>query len=184
MKDYLSQQKWIIEFKNFISAENVNPPAVLSHYILTAVRKDLDPSPLLVFGHLTMIHFVVGALTLLACPQFGINILPGMGLMAIFMDLGELGCMVACGVVFLGTSSLITALILRPEEVRVLRSHRVLQLAVLTTLSLGVFICLGTGIIFSMGLAWIGGSILGGLITLEAGWQIRSFLRKRLIFGV
>jgi hypothetical protein len=184
MKKQTTFHYWAEEFQSFLSAPEEIPPKSLSSQLLEKVRRDLNPDAWLVFSKMTLVHLLVGTTTLLFCPQFGINLLPGMGLMALFMRFGETVCMVGCGAVFMGASALIASFLLRPEEVKVIRKNEILQIGILATLSIGAFICLGATIIFSLGLAWLFGSVIGGLATLELGWLIRSRFRRRLIHGI
>ena len=119
------------------------------------------------------IHFVVGAFTLLFCPQFGVSLTSGRGLMPYLMKYGESLCMLGCGALFTALSILVASLVLRPEEVRVLKEKELLQLALLSTLSLGALALLGGEFALTFALVWLLGAILGGAITLEAGWAYR-----------
>src|SRR5689334_8218154 len=89
--------EWATEFQNFLSCEGVNPPQIVSSKVLEKVCSDLNPDFLKVFSKLAMIHFVMGAFVLLICPQFGIALFDGMGLMTLFMRYGEVACSLACG---------------------------------------------------------------------------------------
>lgn len=175
---------WPKEFQSFMSAGPVEPPKVKSEAILEKVRADLNPRFWQVFSKLAAIHFVTGSIMLLICPQFDIHLLGGMGLMGVFMRFGELACSVACGAVFLSGSALAASLFLRPEEIKAIRKTELLQLAGLSMLSLGVFVCLGASIVATLGLAWAVGSIAGGLASFELGWLVRSRFRKRLVYGL
>jgi hypothetical protein len=164
---------WHKDFQDFQSVGAVSPPSHVSREIFLKVHDDLNPSPWIVFSKVALLHALMGSVTLLFCPQFGISLFGGMGLMGIFMRYGEQGCMLGCGAVFLGGSALAASLLLKTEEVRVLRKTEILQIAVLGLLSLGVFICMGVGVVFEMLLFWLLGSILGGILTFEIGWRIR-----------
>jgi len=163
------------EFENFKSAEPLAPSTTLSDKILARVYNDLNPSALKVFSKLSLIHFFVSCVTLSFCAQFGFRLFgDGMGLMGYFMPLGAYGCMVACGFIFLGASVATAMLILRPEEIQVIRHNKLLKLGSLTFLSLGFFTMLRTEIVLGYALAWAMGSILGGILTLEVAWVIRA----------
>lgn len=183
MKEKLMSKEWADEFQSFASAEEVAPPRKLSSHILTKVRADLNPSSWFVFSKLVFIHLLVGTLTLLACPQLGINILPGHGLMAVFMKLGETGCTAACGAFFLGTSTFMASLLLRPDEIRTIRRTELIQIAALSLLSLAIFLSVGASTVTSLVLAWTIGSVVGALTTFEFGWIARRFFRRRLVYG-
>jgi len=180
----LGPAEWANEFQSFLSAECEKPPENLSTKIFASIHADLNPDATKVFGKMALIHLIVGTITLLFCPQFGINILPGMGLMSHFMRFGETACMMGCGAIFLGMSTLAASFILGPQEIKVIRRNRLLQVSLLATLSIGVFICFGASTIVSLAIAWLVGSTLGGLATLELGWLVRSSFRRRLVHGI
>ncbi len=163
-----------------MNPETHQPSAALTSRILGDAHRALHPSAWRVFTKLAGIHFAVALLTLSVCPQFGFRIFgEGHGLMHTFMQFGVVGCMAACGAFFVGTSVLVASLLLLPEEIRVLRQRRALQLGSLTTLSLGAFFMANTTIVAHLGLIWAAGSVFGGLLTLEAGW----LLRRKFLFG-
>lgn len=165
------------DFEDFKTVEPMSPPPILSDRIFARVQNDLNPSPWKVFAKLSIIHFLSALVTLSICPQFGVRALgEGMGLMHYFMSLGTYGCMVACGSFFLGSTVLVAMLLLRPEEVRVIRSHRLSELGTLTGLSMGFFLMLEVEFVLGFFLAWALGSFAGGVLTLEAGWSIRQKL--------
>ena len=180
MSEKLSPSDWARDFEKFAHAPEQTPPAAVSAKILGAVRADLNPAVSRVFAKLGLIQLAVGAFVLAMCPQFGLSLVPGMGLMNLFMNFGETTCMVGCGAVFLGASGLLGSLVLRPEEIQVIRRSKFLQLAVMATLSSGVFICLGGEMVVTLGVAWVLGSLVGGLGSLELGWLIRTRLRSHV----
>ncbi|MGK5087344.1 hypothetical protein WDW86_07280 [Bdellovibrionota bacterium FG-2] len=175
-----SSVQWAQEFQSFVAGEEVLPPANISENILSQIHRDLNPAAWRVFSKLAFIHLMVGSVTILFCPQFGINLMGGMGLMSLFMRYGAQVCMVACGAVFMGGSALAGAIFLRPEEVRVIRRTRFLQISALTLLSMGVFVCAGAVLIFSLASFWLVGSVLGGLVSLEFGWILRMGVGRTL----
>jgi hypothetical protein len=162
------------DYEEFKQLEPMLPPKSVSESLLARVCADLHPSAWKVFSKLALIHFFTALGTLSLCPQFGWRLFgDGMGLMQYFSGLGDTGCGVACGSLFLGSSLLIATFLLRPEEVRRLRKNRVLELGALTLLSLGFFVMIHAEIAIGFLLAWLVGSVLGGIATLELGWVIR-----------
>lgn len=178
MEKNSDMKDWGKDFLEFSSTEATNPPDSISGSILSKVRADLEPSVFSVFWKTAFLHFLVGGLTILYCPQFGISATSSMGLMPHLMKYGESVCMLGCGALFSGASLLVVSLLLRPEEVKVLKEHQVLQLTFLSSLSLGAFICLGGDVVFSLGLVWALGAIVGGALSLELGWIYRKKLAK------
>ena len=179
MKKTPTPQEWIEEFQEFMGADQAQVPKAVSDSILARVHNDLNPSSWLVFAKVSAIHAVMGFITLLFCPQFGLGFTDGMGLMALFMRFGDQACMVGCGAVFMGGSLLTASLVLRNEELRVIRKTEILQVSTLALLSMGVFICTGVGVVASLGAFWVLGSILGGLGTFEAGLRLRNWIIRR-----
>ena len=184
MKQGIDPKEWAKDFQEFLNSDGITPPAKVTEAIFSRINRDLNPPAWAVFTKLALVQAVVGTITLLFCPQFGIGLFSGMGLMSIFMGLGETACMAACGGLFLGTGALVGSLILKPEEVKIIRRNRLLQLALLGTLSIGTFICLGASVVVALGFAWLVGSTLGGIATLELGWFIRSYFRRKLVYGL
>jgi hypothetical protein len=135
---------------------------------------DLNPAIWLVAAKLSVIHLVMGTFTLLFCPQFGINLGGGMGMMGLLMKYGDQACMLGCGAVFMSGSALIASAVLRAEEVRKIRQTELLLFPALGLFSIGAMICAGGELAMGLAFFWFVGSILGGLATLELGWLIRS----------
>jgi hypothetical protein len=177
-KDY---SEWQGDFAEFSVTEPTAVPPATTRSIMEKVYSDLHPSALRVFTKTAIIHSLVGAVTLLACPQFGISPFGGHGLMHYLMQFGDSICMLGCGAFFTAFSLLIASLVLRPEEVRSFKGNEMLQLAFLATYSLGIFLFLGGQLVLSMALVWGLGAILGGALSFEAGWAYRKFsIRRRL----
>ena len=172
--------KWESEFAEFLIAEPVEVPTYLSNKVLNQIHEELNPSSLAVFIKLSFIHFIVGFVTLLFCPQFGVSVTSQLGLMPYLMRFGHEVCTFACGSIFVGTSILISTFYLNPEEIKVLRHYGFLQFLALATLSIGFFVAFGAEIVLSLGLIWLAGATLGGVLTLDMGWAFR----RRFLFKV
>jgi hypothetical protein len=165
------------EFEDFKNVEEVDPPGRVSEQILSRIRYDLNPSGLNVFKKLALIQFVTGIVTLMFCPQFGIGFLKNsMGLMGLLMKFGDNICMAGCGAVFLGLSALSAVVVLRPEELRVIKHNQMVQFPALALSTLGVFVCLGAPVLTTLGLAWLVGGVVGAISTLQLGSLVRSHL--------
>lgn len=174
MKKTPTPQEWNQEFQEFMSVDPARVPVGVTETICARVHRDLKPSFWSVFAKVSAIHAVVGFVTLLFCPQFGLSLSDGMGLMALFMKFGDQGCMVGCGAVFMSGSALTASLLLKREELSVIRRTEVLQVVTLTFLSMGIFICAGVGIVAGLGAFWALGSIVGGLGAFELGFRLRA----------
>ncbi len=122
----------------------------------------------------------MGTITLFFCPQFGRSLTSHSALMHFFMQWGDFVCMLACGSFFVSFSLILASHLLRPEELKVLKKHSLLQITTLSTLSIGFFISFGAEVVFTLGLFWLMGSIVGGLVTLK----ISTFLREAYLTKV
>ncbi len=164
------------EFQAFLQAEEARPPQGLSEHILSQVHGDLHPSAWKILGKLSLIHLVVANLTLLFCPQFGVGWTKHLGLLSALMNLGHTVCMASCGMIFVGLSLLAASLLLYPEELRALRKKAAFQVASISLLSLAVLICFGATMVWTVGLAWFGGALLGGLVSVELVFRTRRHI--------
>lgn len=170
------------DFREFLDADASTPPAALTEGVITVVQTELNPSFGGILSKLAVIQAVSGAISLLYCPQFGLSVTSGHGLMQYLMQYGAEVCMAGCGALFTGLSLLVASLLLRPEEVRVLRSHRLLQATVISALSLGAFACAGATIFSGLAIVWAAGATLGAITTLELGWSLRRFTYSSSLF--
>ena len=167
------------EFNDFMNASDVKPPIKLSESVLAHVNQELNPSNQNVFLKMLAVHTVVSFFSLSICSQFGIQTLKVYDAMDSFMAVaGHTYCMAFCGLLYLGISALAFSFLLKPEDIKVIRRHKVLQLTLLTGTSLGVFLCLGAEVLLVPGALWVGGSLIGGIASLELGWSLRTVVRN------
>lgn len=171
--------KWESDFTEFLMNEPVEVPRELTEKILLQIKTELNPSFMKVFGKISSTHFVIGFFTLLFCPQFDISITSQLGLVPFLMQFGHEVCTFGCGVIFVGMSVLFSSFYLKPEELKMLKKHQILQLLVLSSLTLGFFIAIGAEIVLSLGLIWLTGAFVGGILSLNLGLSLR-----RLQLGV
>lgn len=174
---------WTEDFQTFLAADAVAPPADLTARVHSAIHSRLNPASGLVFLKILLIHVAVGAITLLFCPQFGFSFTPSMGLMGVLMRFGTGACTFGCGVFFLGSSALMASLLLKPEEITVLRRNELIQLPSLAALSIVIFGLVGELSSMPLTLVWLAGSVLGALATLELAWSLRSRSGRQVIHG-
>ena len=175
---------WKAEFDLFLSSQEIQPPIKVSEQILSGIRADLCPAGQLVFAKASLIHLVVGLVTLLFCPQFGFSFTPTEGLMSLLMTFGEGVCMFGCGAIFLGSSALVSSLVLRPEEVNVIRKTEWIHFGLLAAISMILFLYFSLPVLTAMGAIWLLGSILGAVVSLELGWKVRAAFRRRVVYGL
>ena len=161
------------EFTQFQNNEPVEPPRKVSQLIRSKIHELTHPSPWGVFAKILGIHVIVGAITLLVCPQFGIGLGESTALYSLFQSFGHYGCMAACGAFFVGTSVLTTTSLLNIDEARVFKNHSLIYLAALSSVSLVTFFGVGGEIFIGIAIAWLIGSLAGGKLSLETIYFLR-----------
>ena len=186
MNDRRFHFDWNEEYRLFLDSPRRTPPREFSSDIKKAVSTELNPAYLLVLSKLFAIHFVSGTVTLLFCPQFGIAIhAQSESLYGVFRWLGEYGCMIACGAFFLGATGFFAALLLKIQEVRVIRKSRGLQWTALAFVSIGCFFAFQEQEMAIPGgllAAWTLGAFAGGSSVFGVGYLIRSRIRRHVVF--
>lgn len=179
MTERKAPSDWSEEFRFFLDTDGSTPPKILASKVKGSVLTDLNPAFWIVSLKLLAIHFVSGAATLLVCPQFGWSFKGETRfLVELFNGLGEHGCLFACGALFMGATGLISALLLRPQDVRAIRASRGLQWVLLALFSAGVLLSFfeqEASIAQGLVVAWLLGAVTSG-----AGlFQLVSYLRRR-----
>ncbi len=181
----IQDRKIAEEFDEFLSSSEVSPSTEISKKILMQIHQELNPAPQKVFLKMLGLHAVVSIFSLSVCSQFGFQSFQIFDAMNVFMSaVGHTYCMALCGALYLGLSAFMFSLVMKPEEIKVIRRHRLLQLSLISGLSMGVFLCAGSGMLFLPSLLWLAGSVVGGTLSLELGWLLRSKVRQKLIFGL
>lgn len=155
------------EFKEFISLSPQNPPAQLSDLVRNQVLSSLQPQMRTVLAKFFLIQAFAVALTLTVCPQFGINPLKIHGLMGIYMQYGPHFCMLACGVTVLALSFVISGLLLRFEEWKIIKRLEYWIIPGLAFTVLGIFSAAGELVMLELAGLWLLGAFLGGKAALE-----------------
>lgn len=174
MKNQFNNE-WLQDYEEFVNGDGPTVPAELKERVFKKVQTLVNPSPVLVFLKLMVIHFGVGFLSLSVCHQFGINpFKTEYSLADWFMEVGGYyTCMIGCGVSFVSISLFAAGYFLTIEEVNALRRTEFLQSLVLGLISLGIFVVFGTELVLSVALLWLTGSLIGGLFASEAVWRLK-----------
>ena len=168
------------ELEIFRHCDELTPPLEVSSTLREFVRQDLNPSVWNVFMKVLGVHAGVSLLSLSICSQFGIRTFSQIDLMENMMRVvGHTYCMAFCGALYLGLSAIVLSALLKPQEIKLIRQHTILQMTVLTGISMGVFLCAGASVLVLPGILWLIGSVIGGAVGLELGWLIRSKFRNR-----
>lgn len=164
MNPKISEKEWLEDFQDFVRTDGGPVPLETSKAILERIHKALSPSPWIIFFKLMSVHTIVGTLSLAICNQFGMNpFQTNFSLSEYMMKFGHSACMTFCGFVFISLTVALSRPLLRPEEFRVLKKNAPLQIFALSSLSLVTFFAFGAEIIFTVGLLWFFGAMLGGM---------------------
>jgi len=167
MKNMITEKKWLEDFSDFVrGGEGVKVPDEISSQILKRIHKEMNPSARAVFMKLLAVHGVVGTLSLTVCDQFGISPFnTGFSLADYFMKFGHSVCMILCGFLFISLTIFLGRLVLRREELMVLKKNVFVQIPALSALSLGVFMILGAEIVLGIAALWLLGAAIGGFLA-------------------
>src|SRR6185437_3003573 len=99
-----------------------------SSSVLGKIKTEIEktrPSKAQVLMKLGILHLASSALTLTACPQFGLRLFfKGMGLMNYFMKISSEACFVCCGFFYLATTFLLVNLFLKYDEWLIIKKSR------------------------------------------------------------
>ncbi len=181
MTHQIDSPDWEGDFVQFLRAEPKEPPAHVSRDVRERIGALLEPSPWLVFSKLVGVVTLAGSILLSVCPQFGFAYFRSDVLVQFFQKLGPHVCHFACGAFFVGSALIVAAFILHPEDLRVIRKHRFLQVVSLSVLALSAFVALGAKVFLPMFLAWLVGAIVGGLLSLELSCWMRLTVPKVIL---
>ena len=160
------------EFEQFQQTKEERPPESLSDQVKQTVYRELNPSPATLFLKISLIQTIVGAITLLVCPQFGVSFTK----LDIFQWIYQISphlCMIACGLFFMGSSLVVAALALSMDELRTMRKLKFIYIIMLSGLTLMAFHLIGGHIHPSMTFFWLIGAICGGVILFELSHKVR-----------
>lgn len=163
------------DFKAFAEADHAPPPE-LSARILATAQHELNPSAMRVFLKVLAVHSLTSLWTLGLCPQFGFRLYgSGLGLMRYFMRFGgNTGCMVACGIIFVGLTSFASALVLKRAEVTRLLREWPVHTFLLVGFSLAFFLSVDAYLSLFTVLWWTAGGFIGAYVSLQGGLLLRK----------
>ncbi len=170
------------DFESFASDSSASETAG-SSFVLQKIHNEIAktaPNKGGVAVKLGLIHLGSSALTLMACPQFGLRLFfQGDGLMHYFMKISPTFCQAFCGALYLSATFLLARIVLKYDEWLVVLRSRTLSIATLALLSLGTFAMLNRGVSFEAGLFWVFGAALGA----EAMSASKQTFKKIFSFG-
>jgi hypothetical protein len=78
-----------------------------------------------------------------------------------------------CCIQFVGLSALVSAFLLRPEELRILKKSEVAQVLGLGVVSLVGFLISGAELALGISMLWLVGALVGGVSSIEAAFRLR-----------
>ncbi|MDH5581141.1 MAG: hypothetical protein OEY33_04485 [Bdellovibrionales bacterium] len=163
------------EFKDFLNNESVSPNKSLDEKVLNHVQRDLKITPTQLFLKIFGIHTIVGLLTLLFCPQFELSLTNNHEVFHFFhRTFGPYICMMICGVIFVGTGSLLVGGIINFRDLSIIHKHPFLYFSGITGFFILGFIIFGAKIYLESVLFWALGSILSSVIFFECIRLIRK----------
>lgn len=177
MREKIDPKIWADDFKVFLDAPEIKPPAHIKEEIFRIVHRDLNPTLWMVLAKLGGIHVFVGSLSLLFCSQFGIG--RGYNLMHAFMNYGAFACMAFCGALFLGMTVLIAGFVLSNPELKKIRSTGYAPVGLLGVMSLVVLFFFGAEIALDLAIFWLIGAIFAGGLFTEGTLAVRRVQSAR-----
>jgi hypothetical protein len=173
VKQKIDPREWAEDFKLFLDAPKINPPAHVGEQIFRSVHRDFNPTLLRVLAKIGGIHVLGGSLSLFFCSQFGIG--RGYNLMQVFMSEGVFACMALCGALFLGLTVLIAGFILSNSELKKIRKTCYAPVFLLGLASLAIFLCFGAEIALNLAFFWLVGAVAVGVLLTESSLRVRRF---------
>jgi hypothetical protein len=159
--------------------EKIEIPKELTTKILREIKSRilLDVKPILL--KLFVIHLIVAIGTLSICPQMGFSTFKtNINLMYWFMHFGKVICDLACGALFSGTSVIMACLLLSRDELRVLRSNKILASLSLALMSAGGLLIFSPLFFLEFSILWLVGVIIGSFVSLEIGNLLKNLYVK------
>ena len=173
MAEKPDKDRFLKEYHEFMSLPGEAPPPAFAERVRSAIQAKLNPSLLVVLTKTTGLYMIAGLFILLICPQFGLTLAARHGVLHIFSLFGHYPCMALCGALFLGSGTIVTSLVLLPEELRKLRPLRFVYFVVFGLVALATFWILGAEIALGLAVAWLIGSLVGEGIAFEVGCRVR-----------
>jgi hypothetical protein len=167
------------DFKSFAQDDS---SATAGGHVLARIKNEIakeQPSALQAFGKLAGLHVASSAITLMACPQFGLRLFfAGDGLMGVFMKISPTMCSAFCGAFYLAMTFFLAQIFLRVDEWLVIRKSLPLSIVGLGLLSLGAFIMISPEVTVFSAIVWLFGASLGAELVSHLKLQSFSLISK------
>ncbi len=171
------EKEMLTEFAEFSNADFAEPSQDLDKSVIDMVVRDLQPSPMKVYGKLTLVQAASGLVALTLCPQFGfgfgqhnefLHSLHATTTPAVFYFL--------CGLIFVLLGAGTSGLVLNRTEIRSVGSMKFPYFAIYSLLTYSILIVLGAEVFVISSLVWILGAFSGNVLGYEATVRLRRAL--------
>lgn len=160
------EQTELTEFQEFLSTSPTTPSKATQNSIYKTAKSAILKQKTTIFAKLLLIHTVMSTASLTICHQFDMNPFNSkISLSHYFMTFGHSACMLFCGTLFVGGSLLAARAILNKHEFQFIKNSFPLQILILCSLSIAVFMALGAHLTLSITLFWILGAYIGSTLT-------------------
>ncbi len=172
------------EFLNFLNSDYSGPLRDVDDSVLSEIKKLLDPPFSLLLLKLALIHAFMGLATMLFCPQFQLSLTANDEIYHFFhRTFGYYGCLAVCGLLFLGSGSLVSSFLLSRDEVLKINRKSFLFFPLICLISLLVFIGFGAEAFIDTMAAWSLGGVFGSMFMFFMGSLLKrpSRIKKEVI---
>lgn len=162
------------DYNSFKSEKRNSAPKALGLQVLSNIQRELNPPVWLVTLKLYSVQAIVGCLTLFFCPQFDLSLTNNYELFHYFHHtFGRYVCMSICGSIFIGSGAFIASSILSLGEIRKIKESKFLYYSSISGVSILAFLLLGAEVYLDISLAWLVGSLIGGIASFEMNRLVR-----------
>lgn len=152
------KSKLLEEFQVFLKSE-APPPSELERQLLSNIHQRLNPSLKLAVTKLFGLNAVGSIATLSLCPQYGLSITGGHGLMPYFMNISPAFCFFMCGLLWMVGGQILANFVLSWDERRILSRYYWGTMFSFILFSVLAFACVGTLTLDTWLLYWVGGAL-------------------------
>ncbi|MBE8221593.1 MAG: hypothetical protein HAW60_02570 [Bdellovibrionales bacterium] len=167
------------DFKSFMSEENIKPSKKISNSVYLFVKKNLHPNIKIVFAKLFTIQAFIGIVTLSFCPQFSFSLTNNNQIFHFLHNIfGLYACVSICAALFMGLGAAVSAQLLTIEEIKIIRSSKLLYYLIISSLTVLSFFIIGAEVYLEIISFWIIGALFGGVFMLE----LSALLRRKLLY--
>lgn len=169
------------EYLKFTEANDAEVPREMGDKVLSRIIGDIKVNPLMISFKLLVLHVASAVFILQLCPQFNVGgSYSSQVIEKILMQLMQINhllCAAFCGVLFLGTSAVLSATVLNQKELFWLKQKAWWTATVITLVSFFYFMYAGDAmqshydIWFS--LVWIVSACVASVFIYRAGFQLK-----------